>query len=153
MFKMLNRELAFTIDTSSLVCGLNGAFYFVEMDKDGGDKAYPNHGYSATNGSGYCDAQCPKWGPYSEGGKYGSCCAEFDIWEANNHATQLTPHPCNGKGNFQCSSPNCGDKDRYNAPCDKDGCGFNPYGLNDHDFYGNGSNFQVDTSQPFTVVT
>ena len=100
MLKLINREIAFTINTGSLVCGLNGAFYLVEMDKDGGNAAYPNQGNSAKNGSGYCDAQCPRGGPYSEGGKFGSCCAEMDIWEANGHATQWTPHPCSKEHNF-----------------------------------------------------
>ena len=36
MFMLKNREFAMTVDTSNLACGLNGAAYFVEMDKDGG---------------------------------------------------------------------------------------------------------------------
>ena len=56
MMKLLNRELTFTINTGSLVCGLNGAFYLVEMDQDGGNNAYPGHEYFAKNGAGYCDA-------------------------------------------------------------------------------------------------
>jgi len=31
MFKLKNREFTFTVDESSLPCGLNGALYFVEM--------------------------------------------------------------------------------------------------------------------------
>ena len=34
-FNLLNKEFTFTIDTSNLPCGLNGALYFVEMQKDG----------------------------------------------------------------------------------------------------------------------
>jgi len=151
-FKLINREMAFTIDTSTLVCGMNGAFYLVEMDKDGGNAAFPNKGYSALQGSGYCDAQCPHGGPYSEGGKYGSCCSEMDIWEANAHATQWTPHPCSGERNYPCKTPDeCGDNNYNAAPCDKSGCGWNPYGKNVHDFYKPGGT--VDTSRPFTVVT
>lgn len=37
--------------------------------------------------------------------------------------------------------------------CDKDGCDFASYRLNDKTFYGPGSSFQVDTTRPFTVVT
>lgn len=37
--------------------------------------------------------------------------------------------------------------------CDKDGCDFASYRLNDRTFYGPGSSFQVDTTRPFTVVS
>jgi cellulose 1,4-beta-cellobiosidase len=87
MLKLLNREITFTIELSTLVCGLNGSFYLVEMDKDGGNAIYPNGGYSALKGAGYCDSQCPRVGPYSEGERYGSCCSEMDIWQANSVAT------------------------------------------------------------------
>ena len=36
MFKLLNQEFSFEVDTSNLPCGLNGALYFVAMDADGG---------------------------------------------------------------------------------------------------------------------
>ena len=39
-FNLLNKEFTFTIDTSNLPCGLNGALYFVEMQKDGGVSEY-----------------------------------------------------------------------------------------------------------------
>lgn len=42
---------------------------------------------------------------------------------------------------------------RYNGMCDKDGCDFASYRLNDRTFYGPGSSFQVDTTRPFTVVS
>ena len=68
----------------------------------------------AAFGTGYCDAQCPHdikfidgeanvidWKPNPNdlsnnmgAGKYGSCCAEMDIWEANSMATAYTPHTC-----------------------------------------------------------
>ena len=37
---LLNKEFTFTIDTSNLPCGLNGALYFVEMQQDGGVSEY-----------------------------------------------------------------------------------------------------------------
>merc|ERR1719429_330040 len=40
-------------------CGLNGALYFVEMQKDGGLSESPTNGAGAAYGTGYCDAQCP----------------------------------------------------------------------------------------------
>ncbi|KAH9166372.1 hypothetical protein AeNC1_018342, partial [Aphanomyces euteiches] len=35
----------------------------------------------------------------------------------------------------------------------KDGCDVNPYRMNNHTFYGPGSNFAVDSTKPITVVT
>lgn len=63
-------------------------------------------------------------------GKYGICCQEFDVWEANQTSTAMTAHPCNiAEGSFKCSDPiKCGDADhRYDGLCDKDGCDYNPY--------------------------
>jgi len=108
MFKLLNREFTFDVDASTLVCGLNGAVYFVEMQADGGHSVGGNMA-GARYGTGYCDAQCPhdlkfiageanlldwhmtKAGPI---GHYGSCCSEMDIWEANSASTAYTAHPC-----------------------------------------------------------
>ena len=36
MFSLKNREFIFTVDDSTLTCGLNGALYFVETDQRGG---------------------------------------------------------------------------------------------------------------------
>merc|ERR1719223_2335047 len=49
----------------------------------------------------------------------------------------------------------CGGQqgDRYIAPTDRDGCDINAYRMGVTDFYGAGSQFQVDTTKPFTVVT
>eukprot|EP00972_Heterocapsa_arctica_P037393 5504372-Heterocapsa_arctica.AAC.1 len=58
MFKLKNREFSLDVDASNLPCGLNGAVYFVEMDKDGG-KGKGNNQAGAKYGTGYCDAQCP----------------------------------------------------------------------------------------------
>merc|ERR1712037_563613 len=92
----------------------------------------------AKYGTGYCDAQCPHdikfingeancvdWraNPRDEDnnmgiGKYGSCCAEMDIWEANSMATAYTPHPCELGGDlprpaqFKCEGTDCGDNDK-----------------------------------------
>ena len=59
IFKLKNREFSFTVDVSNLPCGLNGALYFVEMDKDGGKSQYFTNKAGAKYGTGYCDAQCP----------------------------------------------------------------------------------------------
>ena len=42
---------------------------------------------------------------------------------------------------------------RYEGVCDKDGCDFGSWRLGDHEYYGPGSGFKIDTTKPFTVVT
>eukprot|EP00439_Symbiodinium_sp_Y106_P046690 s1146_g5.t5 len=176
LFKLKNREFALDVDSSTVECGMNGAMYF-EMAADGGK----GRGYNAAGakyGTGYCDAQCPHdvkfiggsantkdWKPHPKDfsntiglGHYGSCCAEMDIWEANNMATAYTPHPCNidVPGQYVCEGTECGDNDsgeRYDGLCDKDGCDINPFRNGNTSFYGQGSDFAVDSSRPMTVVT
>ncbi|KAH9139131.1 hypothetical protein AeRB84_016591 [Aphanomyces euteiches] len=175
MFKLLNKEFTFDVDASQLPCGLNGALYFVQMDQDGGKSKFSTNKAGAAYGTGYCDAQCPhdiKWingeanvknwvpssgDPNAGSGTYGSCCAEMDIWESNSISQAFTSHPCTVSGQYRCSSPTeCGDdatNNRFDGVCDKDGCDFNPYRMNNHNFYGPGSNFNVDSTKPVTVVT
>jgi len=89
-------------------------------------------------------------------GKYGSCCAEMDIWEANSMATAYTPHTCGVPGQYRCDGIDCGDNDadeRYDGVCDKDGCDINPYRMGNPNFYGRGPDFVVDTTRPMKVVT
>merc|ERR1712054_199339 len=74
-------------------------------------------------------------------GKYGTCCAELDIWEANSISTQMTVHSCDTKGYYRCEGVECGDdngRDRFKGVCDKNGCDFNPYREGAHTFYGAG---------------
>ena len=54
MFDLLNQEFTFDVDVSNLPCGLNGALYFVEMDKDGGMAKHPTNKAGAKYGTGYC---------------------------------------------------------------------------------------------------
>ncbi|KAF8748799.1 glycoside hydrolase family 7 [Rhizoctonia solani] len=109
MFKLKNQEFTFDADVSNLPCGLNGALYFSEMSADGGMSEYPGNKAGAKYGTGYCDAQCPKdikfingegnvldWTPSSNDvnagtGRYGTCCNEMDVWEANAVSTAYTP--------------------------------------------------------------
>lgn len=80
----------------------------------------------------------------------------MDIWEANKMATAFTAHPCSVTGNLRCEGRDCGDNEtgeRHLGVCDKDGCDFNPYRNGVKDFYGEGSQYKIDTSRPFTVVT
>ena len=53
-------------------------------------------------------------------GKYGTCCAEMDIWEANLDATAYTPHPCKVNEQTRCEGTDCGNgSERYSGLCDK----------------------------------
>ncbi|KAL4919082.1 endo-beta-1,4-glucanase celB [Aspergillus aurantiobrunneus] len=158
---LLNQEFTFTVDVSLLPCGMNGALYLSEMGASGGRSALNPAG--ATYGTGYCDAQCyvTPWinGEGNVEG-HGSCCNEMDIWEGNSRSTGFTPHGClyEGGGLHECT-----EEEECNGPtgendgvCDKWGCGFNPYALGARDYYGRediGGGFEVDTTEPFTVVT
>ena len=174
MFKLKNKEFTFDVDVSNMPCGVNGALYFVEMPQDGGKSRFPTNKAGAKYGTGYCDAQCPHdikwihgeanskdWQPSTKDrnagvGHFGACCAEMDIWEANQMASAFTAHPCSLGGDLRCEGRDCGDNasgDRYNGVCDKDGCDINPYRNGVRDFFGPGSSFKVDTTRPFTVVT
>jgi len=170
LFKLKNREIALDVDVSSLECGLNGALYLVEMPADGGLSATNKAG--ARYGTGYCDAQCPhdvkfingeanikEWNSQTAKGHYGTCCAEMDLWEANNRATAFTAHPCNLDGPSRCEGKACGDGggwstgQRYAGKCDADGCDSNAYRMGNTTFYGPGAGFTIDTTKPFTVLT
>ncbi|CAE8652968.1 unnamed protein product, partial [Polarella glacialis] len=156
MFKLLNREFTLDVDVSTLVCGLNGAVYFVEMAAMGGKGLEENNRAGAKYGTGYCDAQCPHE-KFERNESHGICCVEMDIWEANKRATAFTPHPCSTVGPTRCTGIDCGygaeDDARWKGLCDKDGCDMNAYRMGNKNFYGNGSDFRVDTTKPMTVVT
>jgi len=127
MFYLLNNELSFDIDLSTVGCGLNTALYFSAMPRDGGISL----GYKGPiYGTGYCDAQAavPPFRP---------TCSEMDIWEANSLSTVYTTHGCNIDSTY----------------CDPAGCGFNPYQLEEKMFYGRGIRYTIDTTKPYTVVT
>lgn len=169
LFKLKNQEFSFEVDVSTLGCGTNGAVYFSEMAADGGASSGNKAG--AKFGTGYCDAQCPhdvkfidgkanilEWNASATTGKYGQCCVEMDIWEANKIGSAFTPHVCDTTGPQVCTGDECGgfpwQKElRYKGLCDKDGCDFNAYRMGDKTYYGEGPGFTVDTSKPITIVT
>ncbi|KAF2843122.1 glycoside hydrolase family 7 protein [Patellaria atrata CBS 101060] len=149
MLKLTGKELTFDVDASKLPCGMNGALYLSEMAADGAKSSLNKGG--AYYGTGYCDAQCFTT-PFINGvgnieGK-GSCCNEMDIWEANSRSTHLAPHPCNQTGLYECTGEECA----FEGVCDKNGCGYNPYRVNQTQYYGR-DGLKVDTKKPFTVVT
>lgn len=149
MLKLRGREVSFDVDVSNLPCGMNGALYLSEMSPTGGRSALNPAG--ATFGTGYCDAQCYNTSAFINGvaniNQLGACCNEMDLWEANARATAFTPHACNVTSIYECSGAECGD----DGVCDKSGCGYNPYALDAHKYYG--YNDKVDTTKPFTVTT
>lgn len=175
-FNMLDKEISFEVDASELECGMNGAVYFVEMDKNGEIGGANKAGVA--RGTGYCDGQCARDIKFSNGhannkgwkpnpkdpydatgsGSEGYCCAEFDLWEANKISTAFTAHPQVPTGKVTCTDDGpvkCGNQqdDRYVAPSDRDGCDINAYRNGDTTFFGPGSSFQVDTTKKITVVT
>lgn len=156
-FFLKNKEFAFDADMSSLPCGVNAAVYFVEMEADGGvASTQGKNAAGAKFGTGYCDAQCPhdikfvngKANLDDQGNSTRLCCAEMDIWEANEVAAAFTPHPCKVTGSELCK-----DDDECGAMCDPDGCDFNAYREGMTNFYGSGENFDLNTAKPFTIVT
>lgn len=66
-----------------------------------------------------------------------------------------TTHGCSIESYYTCEvSLECGDGDSiFDGVCDKTGCEFGAVRLNQHKFFGPGSDFKVDSSQPFTVIT
>ena len=59
-FNLLNKEISFDIDVSTLECGYSSSLYFVAMDADGGSSKHPVNTAGALYGTGYCDASCPR---------------------------------------------------------------------------------------------
>jgi cellulose 1,4-beta-cellobiosidase len=153
-FKLINKEFTFDVDTSTIPCAVNGALYFSEMDADGGTARFPNNRAGAKYGTGYCDAQCPRDGKFIGNNanfnrKYGSCCFEWDVWEANVAATQMAAHTCSVSVPAYVCTGDC-------SQCDTGGCYWNPYliesqALQSHTLYGKGR--LVDSTKKFTVVT
>ena len=71
-------------------------------------------------------------------------------------ANSFTPHNCDMKGYYRCEGTECGDNEsdeRYKGVCDKDGCDWAVYRLKNEKFYGPGSEYTLDSSKPFTLVT
>jgi hypothetical protein len=129
LFKLVGKEFTYDVDVSQLPCGMNSALYTIEMAAGGTGSG------GAGVGSGYCDAQF--LGDDSLG------CAEFDIWEGNARANVYTSHSCSKTGQFS----------RSNGECSSNGCGFNPFRFGAETLYGNGSQFEIDSSKKLTVVT
>jgi len=110
--KLLGGSITFTVDISSIGCGLNAAFYLVSMPASS----------SGQNGDYYCDAN-------SVGGV---ACSEMDLFEANRHAIQITPHRCTSS-----------------TSCDPNGCAKNTQSISKG--FGPDSSFTINSLSSFTV--
>ena len=177
MFTLLNNELAFDVDLSTVECGINSALYFVPMDPDGGQSRYPTNKAGPEYGTGYCDATCTRglkfvggkanvegWYPSETddsagSGNWGSCCPQFSVWNSNAHSFAMSSHICPNSHSapFICEESDCGFastfSDRYpSVGCSPWwlGCSYNPYQMGNTDFYGKGK--KVDTARKFTYV-
>jgi cellulose 1,4-beta-cellobiosidase len=88
-------------------------------------------------------------------GKYGSCCSEMDVWQANSQAAAVAARLCMTPGQVRCAGlSECGrveGPERWIGLCGQDGCDFNSWRMGDKTFFGPG--LTVDTKQPFVVVT
>jgi len=146
------------------------------MEEDGGASKYKKYSKNAgaKYGTGYCDAQCPHdmkwihgranildWKPSDVDdnagtGKYGTCCTEIDLWEANKHATAFTMHACDHQ-DHRCSGDDCGDngKTRFKGVCDKNGCDIqhNRFEGAKQTFYGAGDKFKINGNKKVQVTT
>jgi len=111
--KVLGGSITFTVDISKIGCGENAAFYLLSMPASS----------AGSNGDYYCDANCVG----------GSCCTEMDLFEANRHAIQITPH--------HCTSATSG--------CDAGGCARNTQSISKG--FGPDSTFTINSASPFTV--
>lgn len=156
LFKLINRELSFTINLRNVPAGMNAAVYLVSMDSLGNLGAESRSGVKNaagwTRGVGYCDAQCPTdlkfvqnlgW---REPGTVMSCCPEMDLFEGNRLSAAMTAHPCTADVQSTCdtSAENCTN------PCDTDGADTNLFRR-----YGPGHAFfeLIDTQKPIKVRT
>jgi cellulose 1,4-beta-cellobiosidase len=172
MFTLLNNELTFDVDLSTVECGINSALYFVPMDPDGGQAKYPTNQAGAEYGTGYCDATCPRDLKWIEGkanfeswipsatdefagvGRFGACCPQFSVWNSNAHSFSMSSHVCPEDGFFTCDhyQQNCQFDELYpderKKKCDFWGCGYNAYRMGNTEFYGKGK--KVDTARKFT---
>lgn len=172
MFTLLNNELAFDVDLSTVECGINSALYFVSMDPDGGQAKYPTNKAGAEYGTGYCDASCPRnikfikgranmegWmpsetDPDSGSGPLGACCPQFSVWNSNSHSFSMSSHTCPNDGLSTCEGWDCENyhpEERGRKTCERWGCSYNPFRMGHEGFYGKGKT--VDTTKNFTVVT
>lgn len=123
-FTLLNKEISYDIDLSSVGCSCNAALFFVTMP------GYSQDGSVAQGDENpfYCDAN--KIG--------GVWCWEHDTIEGNMHTMATTPHVCNAPP---------GD---YIDSCDRIGCAVNAFEVDPKGICPDAS-CEIDTRRPFRL--
>jgi hypothetical protein len=123
-FTLLNKELSYDIDMSTVGCSCNAALFFVGMPGYNPDGSIAHGSYNPY----YCDAN-------DVGGVW---CWEQDSIEANMYAMGTTPHTCN--------APSGG----YISSCDKHGCQTNTYNVDPNGMCPD-ARCKIDTRRPFRI--
>jgi hypothetical protein len=77
----------------------------------------------------------------------------MDIWEANQFAEAVTPHPCSSTGLQRADCSSNAAQCASGGICDAAGCDFNSWRMGNQTFLGPGSGFTIDTTKPVQVVT
>ena len=122
---LLGGSVEWDTNLSSHECGCFSTFYTISVPAKHQDGSLWN-----TDGMFYCDANNGN----------GSWCPEMDLMEANKYSFATTPH--------KCDAPN--DKGFY-SNCDRNGIGENVVEQLAWNGYGPGSQYTIDTTQPFHV--
>lgn len=123
-FSLLNRELSYDIDLSTVGCSCNAALFFVTMPGYNQDGSVAHGDYNPY----YCDAN-------KVGGVW---CWEHDSIESNMHTMTTTPH--------KCDSP----AGKYIASCDKGGCSTNAFRVDSNGMCPD-ARCKIDTRRPFRI--
>jgi len=123
-FTLINKELSYDVDISTVGCSCNAALFFTSMPGYAPDGSVAHGSYNPY----YCDAN-------DIGGVW---CWELDTLESNRHTMATTLH--------KCSSPAA----RYISSCDKVGCQTNAFFVDRNGMCAD-SHCKIDTRRPFRI--
>lgn len=123
-FNLLNKELSFDIDMSTVGCSCNAALFFTSMPGYNPNGTIAHGAYNPY----YCDAN-------DVGGVW---CWEHDTIEANMHTMATTPH--------RCSAP----AGAYIPACDGVGCSTNAFSIDAQGMCPD-AKCTIDTRSPFRM--
>jgi len=123
-FTLLDKELSYDVDISTVGCSCNAALFFVSLPGYNSDGSVAHGSYNPY----YCDAN-------DVGGVW---CWEHDTLESNKYTMTTTPHKCSSAAGGYISS------------CDKGGCGTNAYNVDKNGMCPD-SHCKIDTRRPFRI--